>query len=137
MSQNTCMFCFQKNGRQSIYIISTVLACKNILFSVICTYPICFLTQAMCQAFQYIFSNHFKSVLLFVDLFCYIFVFCVCLCYTIWFIPCSLVITCWEKDDLLALLCVLSFCVKCHFPIWCPWSCVILGCVDLSSMPSS
>ena len=42
------------------------------------------------------------------------FVFCVCLCDTVWSVPCSLAITCLES----ALVCdvFLSFC---HFPIRC------------------
>ena len=30
-------------------------------------------------------------------------------------VPCSLVVTCWEKADLLAVVCVLCFLVFCHF----------------------
>ena len=44
------------------------------------------------------------------DLFCY-FVFCVCLCHTVLSVSCSLVITCWERVDLLALLYVMFSCV--------------------------
>ena len=31
-------------------------------------------------------------------------------------VPCSLVITCWERADLLALLCVMFHCVFVPFP---------------------
>ena len=37
--------------------------------------------------------------------------FHVCLCYAVLSVLCSLVVTCWERADLLALLCL------CHFPI--------------------
>ena len=37
--------------------------------------------------------------------------FHVCVCYAVLSVPWSLVITCWEKDDLLALLCVVFSCV--------------------------
>ena len=36
-----------------------------------------------------------------------LFMFHVCLCFAILSIPCSLVITCWEESDLLAVLCVM------------------------------
>ena len=36
-----------------------------------------------------------------------------------------LVITCWERADLLALLCVIFSC-----PIWCPGSGVVLDCIN-------
>ena len=44
-----------------------------------------------------------------------LFMFHVCLCYAVVYFPCSLVITCWEMADLLALLCVIS-CVFVTFP---------------------
>ena len=34
-----------------------------------------------------------------------------CMCYAGLSVPCSLVITCLERSDLLALLCVVFFCV--------------------------
>ena len=37
--------------------------------------------------------------------------FRVCLCHNLFYVPCSLVVTCWERDDLLALLCVMFSCV--------------------------
>ena len=36
-----------------------------------------------------------------------LFIFHVCLYYTVLSIPCSLVSTCWERADFLALLCVM------------------------------
>ena len=42
--------------------------------------------------------------------------------------PCSLVVTWWERADLLALLYV--FLCFYHFPMWCPGSSVVLDCLD-------
>ena len=42
---------------------------------------------------------------------CFHSVFHVCLYYTVMSVPCSLVITCWEWADLLALVCVMFSCV--------------------------
>ena len=42
--------------------------------------------------------------------------FHVCLYYTILSVPCSHVITCWERTDLLVLLCVMFPCVFGTFP---------------------
>ena len=42
---------------------------------------------------------------------CYVFV-----CHTVLSAPCSLVITCWEKADFLALSYVMLFCVFVPFP---------------------
>ena len=38
------------------------------------------------------------------------------LCYTVLYVPCSIVVTCSELDDLLALLCVMFSCVCVTFP---------------------
>ena len=38
-----------------------------------------------------------------------------------------LVVTCWERANLLALVCGVRVC---HFPIWYPGSGVVLDCVD-------
>ena len=51
-------------------------------------------------------------------------------------VPCSLVGTCCERADLLALSYFVFLCY-CHFPIWCHSLCVILDCVDSRSLPSS
>ena len=59
-----------------------------------------------------------------------LFVFRVCL-----LILCSLVVTCWEMVDLLALLC-LTFLVLYHFSTWCPGLVVVLDCTDSQSLPS-
>ena len=42
--------------------------------------------------------------------------FHVCLCYAVLSIPCSLVITCRGRADLLALLCVMFSCAFVTFP---------------------
>ena len=44
------------------------------------------------------------------------FVICVCLCHTVLSVSCSLVVTCWERADLLALLYVIFSCVFVTFP---------------------
>ena len=38
------------------------------------------------------------------------------LCHTVLSVPCSLVVTCWERADLLALLCVMFSCDFVTFP---------------------
>ena len=43
-------------------------------------------------------------------------VFRVCLCYTILSVPCSFAVTCWERAELLALLCVKFSCAFVTFP---------------------
>ena len=59
----------------------------------------------------------------FVDPFCYLcFVFVMC-------VHCSLVVTCWERANFLALLYVRFLCFF-HFPIWCLGSVVVLDCID-------
>ena len=56
-------------------------------------------------------SNYFTDRLKAVLLLWILFVICVSLSYTILSVTCSLVITCWERADLLALLCVMFSCV--------------------------
>ena len=56
-----------------------------------------------------------------------LFVFCVC--HNFLSVSCSLVITCWERTDLFALLYVF-FLVLCHICIGCPKSGVELDCID-------
>ena len=42
----------------------------------------------------------------------WIFFFAICVsCHTVLFVPCSLLVTCWERTDLLAILYVMFFCV--------------------------
>ena len=66
-------------------------------------------------------TDHSKEVLFYGDPFL-LFVFYVC--HAILSVPCSLVVTCWESDDLLTLL-YLS-----HCPICCPGSGVVFDCID-------
>ena len=40
-----------------------------------------------------------------------------------------LVVTCWERADLLALVCGVLLLV-CFFPHWYTWSGVVLDCID-------
>ena len=49
---------------------------------------------------------------------------------------CSLVVTCWERADLLILSNVTFSCFFCHFPIWCPGSGVVLDCIVSLYLPS-
>ena len=58
-----------------------------------------------------------------------VFMFLACLSYVASSAPCSLVITCWEQADLLALLCVVFSCGFVTFPISCPGSGVGLECI--------
>ena len=48
-------------------------------------------------------------------------------CFMFIMFSCSLVVTCWEGADLLALLCVMFNCVCISlFPMWCPG---VLDCI--------
>ena len=51
-------------------------------------------------------------------------------------VHCSLVVSSWERADLLALVCDVFLCFY-HFPMWCPGSGVVLDCIDSGSLPSS
>ena len=59
-----------------------------------------------------------------VVLFCGYF-FVICVCHVFLSVPCSLVVTCWERADHLALLCVIFNCDFVTFPcgvlgqVWC------------------
>ena len=64
-------------------------------------------------------------------------VFRVCLCHTVSSVICNLVVTCWERADLLALLCVVFFLCFCHFPMRCLGSGVVLDCIDSLFLNSS
>ena len=59
-----------------------------------------------------------------------LFVFRFYVCYTVFSIPCSHVITCWERSELLALFVCDVFLCFCHFPIWRPVSGEVLDCID-------
>ena len=55
-----------------------------------------------------------------------------CVCHAFESVHCCLVVTCWEKADLLALVstvCDVYLCF-CHFPMWYPGSGVVLDHID-------
>ena len=60
-----------------------------------------------------------KAVLLF-WIICVIYVLCLS-CFRV--VHCCLVVTCWERADLMDLVCDVSLCF-CHFPMWYPGSVV-------------
>ena len=43
-------------------------------------------------------------------------------------VHCCLVVTCWKRTDLLALVGDV-YCIFCYFPMWYPGSGVVHGCV--------
>ena len=49
-------------------------------------------------------------------------------------VHCCLVLTCWERTDLLSLVCDVKLCF-CHFPMWYPESGVVLDCIASRSLP--
>ena len=52
-------------------------------------------------------------------------------CHAVLSVQGSLVVSCWEMDDLLDLLPVCDvFLCFCHFPIWCSGSGVVFDCID-------
>ena len=64
----------------------------------------------MFKPYSNLLTDHFNAVLLLWTK--SLFVFRVCLCHdTVFSIPCSLVVTCLERADLMVLLCVMFFCV--------------------------
>ena len=65
--------------------------------------------------------------------FCGLFVLlmsCVCLAFAP--VHCCLVVTCWGRADLLALVCDVLFVILslCHSPVWYPRSGAALDCID-------
>ena len=57
-----------------------------------------------------------------------LFVFRVCLCRTVLSVPCSLMVTCWERADFLGLFCVIFYFVYVTFPygvLWQVWYLVV------------
>ena len=50
-------------------------------------------------------------------------------CHAFATVHCCLVVTCWERTELFALVCDVYLCF-CHFPIWYPRSGVVLDCID-------
>ena len=55
--------------------------------------------------------------------------FLYCVCHVFASVHCCLVVACWERGDLLALICGVKLC-DCNFPIWYPGSGVVLDCID-------
>ena len=55
--------------------------------------------------------------------------FLYCICHALVSAHCCLVVTCWERADLLALVCGVKLC-GCYFSIWYPGSGVVLDCID-------
>ena len=51
-------------------------------------------------------------------------------------VHCCLVATCLERTDLLVLVWDVKLCF-CYFPMWCPWSGVVLDYIDSRSLLSS
>ena len=74
----------------------------------------------------------FQGGTYFGDYFCYL---CFDVCHAVLSVPCSLVVTSWEMADLLALLCVMFFCVIVTFPygvlgrVWCLIVWISVGCL--------
>ena len=52
-------------------------------------------------------------------------IFVICVCHVFLSVHCSLVVTCWERADLLTILCVMFYCDFVTFPcgvlgqVWC------------------
>ena len=57
------------------------------------------------------------------------FLFMFRVCYAFLFVHCNLVVTCWERTNLLALMFDVLLCF-CHLPVWCPVSGMVLYCID-------
>ena len=52
-----------------------------------------------------------------------------CVCHAFESVHCCLVVTCWERADLLALVCDVLLCF-CLFHMWYSGSGVVLDCID-------
>ena len=52
-----------------------------------------------------------------------------CVCHAFASVHCCLVVTCWVKADILALVFNVKLCF-CHFPTWYLESDVVLDCID-------
>ena len=52
-----------------------------------------------------------------------------CVCQPFASVHCCLVVTCWERANLFALVCDVYLCF-CQFPMWCPGSGVEFDCID-------
>ena len=60
------------------------------------------------------------------------FLYCVCNAFVS--AHCCLVVTCWERADLLAIICRVKLC-GCYFPIWYPGPGVVLDYMDSRALP--
>ena len=67
--------------------------------------------------------------------FCGSFVFCFFVSHAFVSVHCCLVVTCWEKADLLALVGNV-YCIFCYLPMWYPGSGVVLDCIVSWSLRS-
>ena len=56
-----------------------------------------------------------------------------CVCHAFAPVHCCLVITCWERADLLALVCGVLLCF-CYYPMWYPGPGLVLDCIDSLSL---
>ena len=63
------------------------------------------------------------------DHLCYVCIYVLCLSCFSASVHCCLMVTCWDRADLLALVCDVLLCF-CHFPMWYPGSGVVLDCID-------
>ena len=52
-----------------------------------------------------------------------------CVCHAFASVHCCLVVTCWERADLMTLVCDVKLCF-CHFPMNYHGSGVVLDCID-------
>ena len=52
-----------------------------------------------------------------------------CVCHEFASVHFRLVVICWERADLLALVSDVKLCF-CHFPMWYPGSGMVLDCID-------
>ena len=69
----------------------------------------------MFKSFTFSFTDRSKAAVLLLWIFL-LFMIHVHLCYAILSVPCSLVITCWERAGFLAFLCVMFSCIVVTFP---------------------
>ena len=77
------------------------------------------------------FTDHSKAVLL-LWIICVIYILCLPCFHVYTLLPYGRGLTswyCWEKADLLALVCGVKLCF-CFFPMWYPGSGALLDCID-------
>ena len=105
--------------------MADILAVVRVVF---CQFPKCVLVHIRIKdevAPCYMLKPSSKNILLTVQRRCFFrgsfLLFMFCICHAFLSVHCSLVITCWERAYLLALLCVMFYCVFVTFP------CGVLG----------